>query len=120
MILLFSATLWRFFSPICVRASVVPGRTVSGVGAGKGMEDGLCSGFVFLSPSPCEESWPEQPDLPQVAMDMEISSEISSKIEHKMVFIAFSYPEKKKREGFLSISFHSFWLLAEMVFSVLA
>ena len=54
------------------------------------------SGFVSLSPSPREESWPEQPDLPQVAMDMEISS----KIEHKMVFIAFSYPEKKKEKDF--------------------
>lgn len=43
--------------------------------------------------------------------------EISSKIEHKMVFIAFSSPGGKK--GFLSISFHSFWLLAEMVFSIL-
>lgn len=70
------------------------------------MERGLC---------PCHNlsrslrgSWLEEPDLPQVAMHMEISS----KIEHKMDFIAVSSPEKR-------ISFHFFCLLAEMVFSVL-
>ena len=35
-------------------------------------------------------------------------------------FHSLQLPREKKREGFLSISFHSFWLLAEMVFSVLA
>ncbi len=58
------------------------------------IELGLCSG---LFPCHCSSlslwgSWPEQPDLPQVAMDMEIRS----KIEHKMVFIAFSLPRKKR------------------------
>lgn len=37
-------------------------------------------------------SWPVLPDLPQKAMDMEISS----KIEHKMDFATFSFPEEKK------------------------
>lgn len=73
-------------------------------GCWKRMEHGLCFGlFPCHRPSlSLRGSWPEQPDLPQVAMDMEIRS----KIEHKMVFMAFSFPLKK--EGFLSVSFHSF------------
>lgn len=73
------------------------------------MEHGLCScQTVSLS---LRGSWPEKPDLPQVALDMEISS----KIEHKMIFIAFSSPEKKK--GFLFIPFGS-WQKCSFLYSL--
>lgn len=50
-------------------------------------------------------SWPEEADLPQVALHMEITSNI----EHRTVFKAVS----SQKEEFL---FTAFWLLAEMVF----
>lgn len=82
--------------PVHVRVLVVPVRIMSGVGVGK---DGRW--FVRRGLCPCHGwflslwgSWPEQPDLPQVAMDMEITS----KIEHKMVFVSPPASLEKKTQ----------------------
>lgn len=110
---LFSVSLWQFFPFPC--ESLGGAREESewrGCWRGWNRVSSWVCVPVKVCPSPWEEVGRRSPDLPQVALDMEISS----KIEHKMVFIAFSSPKKKKER----ISFHSFWLLAEMVFSVLA
>lgn len=97
---LFSVSLWQFFPFPC--ESLGGAREESEWrGCWRGWNR-VCSWVcvpVKVCPSPWEEVGRRSPDLPQVALDMEISS----KIEHKMVFIAFSSPKKKKkRKDFFS------------------